>query len=511
MSTTTAAIFGTRSTRSTASSTPWPAPLSPAAYHGVLGDIVRAVEPETEGDPAGILATLLVMVGNMLGRTVHYRVGGETHYPNLYAGIVGKTSKGRKGVGLGVSRLILRDVDPEWYALQAAGLNSGEGLIHAVRDATTTQKPVKVGGVVTEYETVIADPGVADKRLMVVETELASVLRRMARDGNSLSAVLRQAWDGHSLRTMTKGAPETATDPHVSVVAHITRDELRRYLDSTEAANGLANRFVWCCVQRQRELPDGGDLPDLDPYRARLADVAEWCRVYGGGEVARDDDARALWHRAYRRLTRERPGLLGAVTGRAEAQVMRLALIYAACDRSDVIASVHLRAALEVWRYCLASAAYVFGEATGDPVADDLLTHLRAAHPASLTRTEIQQAFGRHRTAGEITRAITLLVDNSMAATETDRSGAGRPVERVWFTPCEISVESEIGQNPEENTRSAKDALCEITPLAAAGAVDPDPYFASPPTVVRAESLGKSSYFASLASFAGSAPEGTSR
>jgi hypothetical protein len=32
----------------------WPAPLSAEAFHGLVGDIVRAVEPHSEADPGGI-------------------------------------------------------------------------------------------------------------------------------------------------------------------------------------------------------------------------------------------------------------------------------------------------------------------------------------------------------------------------------------------------------------------------------------------------------------------------
>jgi hypothetical protein len=51
---------------------------------------------------------------------------------------------------------------------------------------------VKEGGRVVDYQTVKVDEGVTDKRLLVEEPELASVLRRMDRESNSLSAVLRQ-------------------------------------------------------------------------------------------------------------------------------------------------------------------------------------------------------------------------------------------------------------------------------------------------------------------------------
>jgi hypothetical protein len=42
----------------------WPVPLSEVAYHGLFGNIVRAVEPHTESSPAALLLQLLTMFGN---------------------------------------------------------------------------------------------------------------------------------------------------------------------------------------------------------------------------------------------------------------------------------------------------------------------------------------------------------------------------------------------------------------------------------------------------------------
>jgi hypothetical protein len=187
------------------------------------GEIVQAFEPETEADPAALLVQILVMLGSVIGRTAHFRVGADVHPLNLFAGIVGQTAKGRKGVSRGQAQRIFNTVDANWVRnCLTQGLSSGEGLIYAVRDAIEKQQPVKQHGRVVEYQTVIEDPGVSDKRLLVVEPELASPLKVMAREGNTLSAVIRQAWDGHDLRTLTKNNATRATAPHISIIGHIT-------------------------------------------------------------------------------------------------------------------------------------------------------------------------------------------------------------------------------------------------------------------------------------------------
>jgi hypothetical protein len=90
----------------------------------------------------------------------------------------------------------------------------------------------------------------------VFEGECAQVLRVMRRDGNTLSGILRNAWDGRALGNMTNQNPLKATGAHVSIVAHITNEELQREIrDTAEMFNGFANRFLWCYAARCKFIP----------------------------------------------------------------------------------------------------------------------------------------------------------------------------------------------------------------------------------------------------------------
>jgi hypothetical protein len=273
---------------------------------------------------------------------------------------------------------------------------------------------------------------VADKRLLVIEGEFASVLQKMDRQGNTLSAVLRLAWDHGDLRTMTKTSPLRATGAHVSVAAHITVDELRRYLDKTEIANGLANRFLLCCAQRSKVLSFGGGAVDWGDVPDRIAAAVERARAEPA-LVTMDETARALWAKLYPDLSEGRGGLLGAATGRAEAQVVRLATTYAMLDQTNVIGLVHLRAALAVWDYCEASARNVFGDAAGDPLADRILTALRA-EGRPMSRTDISAALGRHTPSEAIDRALHVLREMGRVRSHAVSTG-GRPTEAWEVVP----------------------------------------------------------------------------
>ncbi len=393
----------------------WPTPLSEPALHGLAGEIVRTIEPHTESDPAALLLQMLVAFGNVIGRGPHFQAEADRHSLNLFTVLVGETSKARKGTSWAQVRRLLENSDAIWSecCLQT-GLSSGEGLIHAVRDGNGE------------------DGGALDKRLLVMESEFASPLRMIGRDGNTLSPVLRQAWDGTPLQVMTKLSPAKATGAHVSLIAHVTRDELRRELTRVDAGSGFGNRFLWGCVRRSKVLPDGGRVPpeDFDRLAGRLKHAVESAASLGDHEFRRDDEARSLWHAIYAELSDGKRGLFGAVTSRAEAQVMRLSCLYGLLDEAQEVRAEHLRAALALWQYCEESARFIFGDALGDPLADELLSRLRQSVDG-LTRTELSNSLGRNRAGVDIGRALTLLAENGLARCQTERT-EGRPAER-WF------------------------------------------------------------------------------
>ena len=276
----------------------------------------------------------------------------------------------------------------------------------------------------------VVDAGVKDKRLLVMEGELSQVLKVMKREGNTLSPVMRNAWDGENLRTMVKHSPHRATDPHISIAGHITLAELTRYLTETEMANGLANRFMWFLVRRSKSLPFGGDwhTVNLAPITSKLAGILEYANQ--NVRMTWGEDARSLWCEAYEVLTEDRPGMFGAITARAEAQALRLAMIYALADYSQEIRRSHVESALAVWEYAEASALYVFGEATGDPDADKVFAALKDLE-SGMTRTEVSELFGRNKSRQDLDRIREALIKaGKLRVSLNTENGSKKPVER---------------------------------------------------------------------------------
>ena len=398
----------------------WPAPPGPAAYHGLLGEIVRRLEPETEADPVAILAQLLVGFGAAVGRGACFEIGATRHHPQEFLLLVGESSTSRKGTSWDHAARLIVTADATLASRILTGLSSGEGLVWAVRDPTPS------------------DPGVSDRRLLAFESEFASALKAASRENSTLSATLRSAWDGRPLQLLTRTAPARATDAHVAVVGHITACELRHHLSALELANGLANRFVLICCRRTRLLPEGGAS---DPLAGTglvrvLAGAIEHART--AGRLRLEEQARELWHHAYIQLAHaSQPQIAGALCARAEAHTIRLALLYALADGERQINTEHLQAALALWDYAARSASWALQGATGDPVAEQIHAAL-ANHPAGLTRSQISDTLQHNQPAKAIQRALDALA-LAGRATRTQIHTAGRPAELWTATPRPVA------------------------------------------------------------------------
>jgi len=403
-----------------------------AAYHGLAGEIVGAISPYSEGDPVAILVNVLTAFGSVVGSGPHFLVEKSEHHLNLFGVQVGKSAKGRKGTAWSTPKFMFEAVDQEWGARRVkSGLSSGEGMAYVVRDARHEKKPVREKGRVIDYETILVDEGEKDKRLLCVEEEFSQCLKVMARDGNILSPILRDAWDGKKLAPMTKNSPIEATGAHVSIIAHITRDELLRYFTSTEQTNGFGNRFMWFFVKRTKEIPTPTGCPDetLTKLIEKLGESVAFARKVT--TINRDDEAEAIWRSVYHDLSAEKDGLVGALLARSEPQVMRLASIYGLLDLSNNVKSSHIEAALALWAYVEQSCRFIFGELKGDPGVDRALEALK--HAGTLTTTAIHNLFGRHADKGEIDRVVRELLKIERVTSETVEDTGGRhALTLVW-------------------------------------------------------------------------------
>ncbi len=365
----------------------WPT-LYDDAYCGIVGEIVRAIEPETEADTVGVMATLLTCCGSAIGNQAYYSVGGDRHTCNLFTCLVGDTASG-KGQSLSLVKQLMSSADSDWLNTSIAyGLSSGEGLIERVAD-NVSDEPSPV----------------TQTRLLCIESEFAKPIRAMKREGNTLSPLLRAAWDGQTLEVMTRGKSKLrASNAHLSFIGHVTETELSELITSSDAANGFANRFLWVLVRSTKSLPSGGNTAVLNQFVERLKAAIEYAKSVG--RVERSTEAEQLWIAVYPRLK----NATCLVTERARPMVVRLSMVYALLDCSPTIQVQHLKAALALWDYCEQSAMRLFAKATNEP---KLATRIRQRVNLvpGIVHTVLKNSFSHNIPKADFDSAVNMLLE----------------------------------------------------------------------------------------------------
>ena len=352
-------------------------------------------------------------------------------------------------------------VDPFWAKdHQIRGLGSGEGLIEKVKDppAPKGEAPVSENGdekglVVNNGDVFAQDDDSViksgwwslepdahiDKRYVVVESEFGRLLIIAERDGSTLAPVICQAWDSDVLDITTRKFSAHGANLHVSLLGHITIEGLRRQLTKAEALEGFANRFLFFLVRNSgKQLPFGGNLQreELNALARKVRAAIRRAREMTGPLVW-TPGAEALYEQYYDEMSKDEPGgLLGGIVARNQPQTLRLALTYALTDQEPRRIDVpHLRAAKAVWDYCRTSAVYIFGDSTGDDVAERIRTRLIEIDPDPLYRDSIyRDLFQKNETSGRINLALATLQSMGVIEIFKELTGQrGRPPEAVYL------------------------------------------------------------------------------
>ena len=404
-----------------------PPQLADDALYGIVGEYVRLVAPTTEAHPAALLVSMLSGLGVLIGRGPTMITDKAPQHSRLYVILCGPTSNGRKSTAISHAKWLLRAIDAD-SPRTLSGLSSGEGLIEAVRDPRLPELDDATGKVL-----VPGDKGEPDKRLLVVENEFGGVIHKLGRDGNTLSSVVREAFDGNTLQTMTrKRNGLIATAPHIGIIGCITPAEIRRGLSEVDIGNGFANRFLLVWTEREHLLPHGGDVPHRAETLVReLAHAVSTARQFQ--TVGWSASGAARWTAIYSALTQPiAAGQMASLLARGPTHVIRLAMTFALLDSANLVDAAHLDAALAVWQYCADSARYVFH--ASETLSARAVQYLNALHSAGvigLDREALRKVEGSNSTpAATITAALAELREAGLVRMAMHKT-TGRPRE-VW-------------------------------------------------------------------------------
>jgi hypothetical protein len=407
-----------------------PPSATPEMFYGLIGEIGRAAAKGTEVNPVAAMGYCMTMLSAAIGRDVYLSVGNTFHHCRLFMVHVGRTSRGRKGDAQGAGRRIRSAIDNVFEELghhHSGGLSSREGLAGAIQDPKGEDNEKS---------------GTQDKRLFVVESEFSNTLAQGKREGNTLTAALRDAWDGSDIKPLVKHSPTHCTAPHVAIWGNITPRELKAMMTDSDVSNGFLNRFLFVWAERTGLVP----IPERtsDELVRELAEqtqrIVRWARGnYPTSQNSRrmmlTQDAEALYRRAYGDLcTNDAPERVATLLERAAPYTLRLAMLFAIVDERQAIDARHLRAALAWIAYCTESVNFIFAteqeqashrKSSGN--ASCLVEWLRLRPDTRASRSAVvAECFGGHISKAELDDLLRTLAADGKVLVAQEASKAGR-------------------------------------------------------------------------------------
>lgn len=332
---------------------------SPECLYGLIGEVAHAGSDGTETNAHAIAANFMAYLSCAVGRGLYLPIGNTRHHARLFCLHIGRSGRGRKG---DAASLVLR-IDAALRAIDHAfapqvhrgGLSTREGLAALIHDG---------------YRQGRQDvPAIEDKRLWVVESEFANVLHQGRRDGNTLSAALRDCWDGVDLKPATKSNRVYASNPHVCLSGAISPSELTALMSTRDLTNGFANRFLMIWAERTRMLPFPKETPQVvvEHLAHRTLEVLTFVRADRHDErehLRMELSPQAQWRYAQLYRSELHDGIddsaIGALLERRAPMLLRLAMLMALTDLQTRIDAQHIDAAMAWIRHATASVRFVF-------------------------------------------------------------------------------------------------------------------------------------------------------
>jgi hypothetical protein len=387
---------------------PWPT-LRVEAYNGLVGDIIRAIAPHSEADPAALLFTVLCGLGSIAGLGPYRRMGESKHYPRLFVALIGRSNLGAKGESKRDVWPFLHCVDPFFGSRVATGIQSGEGLVSLFKEPEDEK----------ESTTPI------DKRLFILEEEMSRPLNVGMRPGSTLSDFIRIGYDGGTLETTRSKDRIRVEGVSMSILTHCTPDELRRLIvGGDQLTNGFANRFLYVCSERSQDKPFGGNqdhgLLAILGNKAKTAIDA-----VGNMPFEFSGDAYELWDN-FCKTTHTEESVIDGILARKRPHCIRLIMCFAMLSGKPIIQASHVKSGIACWDYCLESAWHIFEKLAANKLEKKIIEYVRAAHPSPRTLTEISNHAGRANDADNIHLTLDNLEESGRLCSEIDDSKPGR-------------------------------------------------------------------------------------
>ena len=397
------------------------APSAPSAamFVGPLGGLTRLIAPHVPWDPVAFHLQALVMVGSYLGYRPYVAEGATQRRANLFLALIGGTGSG-KGSSLGWVSWMMNTIDESFVDDRTTtALDSGQVLLRKITD------PVYM--VDKSGREMLTIEGSEDKRVIYVEEELGQLFYKMMSQ-DKVEKMVTKAWDSGVLETLTKHESMRCANPHVSIIGHITPDELYERLEKRLVDNGFSNRWLYALIKPTQIVDLEPQPHELDGGTELAVEIGKKVREVADDpsatEFTLDPAATELFRATSRFMYDHRPtGAMEKQVVRWRSQMFKLALIYAAIDGTRTITGEHYAAARSAWAYNARSARAFFGGMTGNSHADKFLAMWKAIEFDELTLTDVSDMFSKNLAAVKRDAMLNQLQRDGILTVERGETG----------------------------------------------------------------------------------------
>lgn len=381
-------------------------------FPGLLGQAVQLCSENSEAVPVAVASYIISWFTALVGPAVYYQLGDERRFLNNYYLLVGPSGMGKGSSEHGPDRIFLRVEEylQERFAyayekgktdginqfplldVHDGGLSSGEGLAAAKNDGSS-DKPEQTP--------------VPDKRILIKEPEFGNVLNMAQRQGNTLSHVLRNGYDGKTIKPLTKRDKVCVSNPFFCLIGNITPGELVEHSKSSVmSVNGMLNRtmILWTKAVRRQPIPEAIPQDRLNSIAEDLARRVMEARNHSfethwkkqkaiSRPIILGSQARELWIKQYDQMINMPDcSFVSTLCRRHRLHTLILSSVFALMDGVIVIEPSHLESALSWFRYSKSSVIYSYRTFSMQEQASSVNT-LAEDILKVISRTESEQGF----------------------------------------------------------------------------------------------------------------------
>lgn len=340
-----------------------PPEVCPKMFKGIIGRIATTASRESEVNPVAAAAATLSWLSVSFGRNPAIRIGDNIHALHLFTLHVGRSSRGGKGMALGLLEKVqsyINEIDPDIAPqVHSGGLSTREGLALLIHDGYQHGRH--------------KESAIRDKRLFIIETEFSNVLNQSKRHGNTLSACIRDLWDSRDIKPATKTFRICASNPHIGLHGCITPTELRSNLSSGDLTNGFANRLLIFWAERKGSIafPQSADEEEISSLARDLISIitsgkSGYPELQDRDFITFSSQAKKYYEEIYHSFSKPHAGgeLISGLLQRRAPMLLRIAGIFALCDYSREIKLSDVESAYSWIEYYSNSVAMIFGPNT---------------------------------------------------------------------------------------------------------------------------------------------------